>query len=719
MGKDVFDVYLGEINKAWLRGDATEHTHRPALKGLFEGLGNKITAVNEPRRIDCGAPDLLISRRERKAEQTIGYVECKDIGKNLSKEAKSEQIKKRYLVSLHNFILTDYIEFRWYLGGEIKLTARLAHEGSGGKFRASAESKQQVRDLFHAFLEQEPERITTAKELAVRIAGLARLLRDVISKTFGQEEKKGQLHGQLEAFRKVLIHDLSEEQFADMYAQTIAYGLFTARCHIEDATLYGEDKYAAFHGVDERSGEFTRKDAGYLLPKTNPFLRKMFNEIAGPNLDDRIAWLVDDLVALLQRADMGEVLRGFVKKTKRRDPVVHFYETFLAEYDAKLRKVRGVYYTPEPVVSYIVRSVDYLLKEKFGLKRGLADNSKVKIKTAEGETSVHKVLVLDPAAGTGTFLYEVIDQIYRTFRQQKGMWSGYVKEHLLARIFGFELMMAPYAICHMKLGLELAESGYDFEGDERLRVYLTNTLEEAEEMSDLPLFTQWLADEAREANDVKHELPIMVVLGNPPYSGLSANMTEGTERLLKMKLPGENGAQSYYEVDGQPLNEKKVWLQDDYVKFIRFGQKRIEQSGCGVLALITNHGYLDNPTFRGMRQSLMQTFDQMYLLNLHGNMKKKETCPDGSKDVNVFDIQQGVAIGFFVKENATRAKTEVYAGDLYGLRDNKSTWLSKYDVASTAWTPLKPVPPYYFFVERNEAAAEEYETGWRLDSIQA
>lgn len=404
MATNAFETYIDQISKAYLKGNATEHTHRPALKALIESLGKKITATNEPRREKCGAPDFKISRRLRSIDETVGYIETKDIGTNLTQEAKSEQIKKRYLTSLHNFILTDYIEFRWYVNGELRLTARLAEE-QGGKFKLSEQGTEKVSELLGMFLSQEAEKITSAKDLAVRMAGIARLMREIIEKTFSQEQETGTLHGQLQAFREVLIHDLKEEQFADMYAQTICYGLFSARCHIEDITLYGLDKYAAFHGMDDKPKELTRKNAAYLLPKTNPFLRKMFDDIAGIDLDERVAWLVDDLIALLQNSQMGLILQDFAKHAKRKDPVVHFYETFLAQYDAKLKKSRGVYYTPDEVVSYIVRSVDILLKEKFSLKRGLADDSKIK------GSDLHKLLILDPAVGTGTFLFEVIDQI--------------------------------------------------------------------------------------------------------------------------------------------------------------------------------------------------------------------------------------------------------------------------------------------------------------------
>ena len=410
------------------------------------------------------------------------------------------------------------------------------------------------------------------------------------------------------------------------------------------------------------------------------------------------------------------MLRDFAKRKGRRDPVVHFYETFLAQYDPKMRKKRGVYYTPDEVVSYIVRSVDYLLKTKFGLKRGLADESKIKVDSRPRSGSrtslrgnykeeVHRVLILDPAVGTGTFLFEVIDEIHRRFKRQKGMWSGYVREHLLPRLFGFEIQMAPYAVCHMKLGLQLAETGYDFESDERLGTYLTNTLEEAEEISK-NVFVQWLSEEARAANKVKKELPIMVVLGNPPYAGISANRGPWIDNLIK----------AYREVDGEPLGEKKVWVKNDYVKFIRFGQWRIEQTGCGILGFITDHSYLDSPTFRGMRQNLMKTFDEIYLLNLHGNKKRRETTPDGGEDENVFDITEGTVVGLFVKCPRGNGAA-VYYADLWGTRKSKYEVLSGGDLRGTDWKEIRPISPFYEFVPVNRERQWEYTQGWKITEI--
>ncbi len=698
----IFKDYLALIEQAYKAGNATEHTHRPALKDLLEAFQSDVTATNEPKRIKCGAPDYIITRKDI----PLGFVEAKDIGISLDDTENSEQLK-RYRDSLANLILTDYLEFRWYVSGELRLTARLAKPQANGKLRAETEGAQKLAELLQAFFAENIPVISSPKELAVRMAALARLIRSIISKTFAEEDDHGALHEQMEGFRKVLLHDLTAEQFGDMYAQTICYGLFAARCNSLGA-------------------HFTRTHAAYDLPKTNPFLRKLFTHIAGPELDERIVWAVDNLAELLARADIAAILQDFGRSTRQEDPVVHFYETFLGAYDQKMREARGVYYTPEPVVSYIVRSVDAILKEDFKLSAGLADASKIKLtrpkKIGKGTETIetHKVQILDPATGTGTFLYSVIGQIYQTFAGNKGMWPSYVQENLLPRLYGFELLMAPYAVAHMKLGLLLRETGYDFSSDERLRVFLTNTLEEAHELTGLPLFTQWLAEEANSANQVKKEAPVMVVLGNPPYSGHSANTGAWIAGLLRGS-DSSTGQMTgnYFEVDGGSLGERNPkWLNDDYVKFIRFAQWRIEQTGYGVLAFVTNHGYLDNPTFRGMRQSLMSSFDDIYLLDLHGNSKKKEKSPDGSKDENVFDIQQGVAIGLFVKRGKVKDKpAQVYRADLYGTRESKYAGLAENDVSTTHWQTLKPQAPFYLFIPQDEAVRAEYEQDWKITDI--
>jgi predicted helicase len=383
-----------------------------------------------------------------------------------------------------------------------------------------------------------------------------------------------------------------------------------------------------------------------------------------------------------------------------------------------MREARGVYYTPEPVVSYIVRSIDLILKRDFGLKEGLADATKIKVEKPDGpDSETHKVQILDPAAGTGTFLYYVIDLIRQSFTGKEGMWPGYVSEQLLPRLFGFELLMAPYAVAHMKLGIKLDETGYDFASDERLRLYLTNTLERAFSGDPSLPFANWIAEEANAAGSVKRDAPVMVVLGNPPYSGHSANAGEWISKLLRGEdIVSGTKTGNYFYVDGKPLGERNPkWLNDDYVKFIRFAQWRIERTGYGVLGFISNHGYLDNPTFRGMRQSLMETFDDIYIIDLHGNSKRKEKAPDGGPDNNVFDIQQGVAIGIFVKKRAGKeGLTAVRHFDVYGKRAGKYDWLLESDIENTGWTELEPRTPYYLFVPQNVSLFSEYETGWKV-----
>jgi predicted helicase len=683
---DPFSHYLSELQRNVSSGIAAEQTHRHALQDLLESLDPKILAFNDPKHIRVGAPDFTIRRKGNAMAFPVGWAETKDIGENLDDAEGSDQLE-RYL-GLPNLILTDYLEFRWYTDGKKRLTARLADK-RGRKIAPQPTGGQSVGELLSAFLTHQVPAVASARELALRMAKLAHLIRDLILRTFEVEPEHGKLHKQFQAFLETLIPDLKPPEFADMYAQTIAYGLFAARCE------------------PSRAGEkFTRESAAYLIPRTNPFLRKLFNEIAGPELSEGIRPFVDDLVALLRGADFGSILTDLGRRTAKEDPVVHFYEDFLQEYDPRMRELRGVYYTPEPVVSFIVRSVDHILKTEFKKPLGLADKD---------------VLILDPACGTGTFLYYVVRHVYQTLLEQgqKGQWNSYVSENLLKRVFGFELLMAPYAVAHLKLGLLLQELGYQFDADERLGIYLTNTLEEAAKRAQQVFaFADAITDEGIAAQRIKRDDKIMVVLGNPPYSGHSANRS--WETIDGKKVPTFIGRlmQDYYSVDGKPLGEKNPkWLQDDYVKFIRFGQWRIERTGYGILAFITNHGYLDNPTFRGMRQQLMQTFTEINVLDLHGNSKKKEKAPDGSKDENVFDIQQGVAVGFFAKPTGASGPVTVDQSDLWGLRENKYQSLSESEFQSVGWGKIEPHAPAYLFVPQSTDLLAEYEKGWKVTDI--
>ena len=681
-------AYLQTLQASLDTGAATEHTHRPALQALLEKLLPDCRIINEPRHIEAGALDFEI----RRADVPIGWIEAKDIGMNLDKIQDSEQLR-RYREALSNLILTDYLEFRYFYHGELQadLTVRLA-ELSGKKLRTLDEALPKLQTLFTRFSMAQAVTLNNPHDLAQRMAKIARLITQLTLTAYEKETSGGFLHGQLDSFRDVLLDSLKPQEFADMYAQTVCYGLFAAKC-----ALIGE--------------KLSRYNAAHSIPKTNPFLRHLFDQIAGIDMDERMAWAVEYLIDVLNRADIAAILADFGRRTRREDPVVHFYETFLAAYDPKLREVRGVYYTPEPVVSYIVRSLDSVLKSHFGLKEGLACKDKL-------ENGVHKVQILDPATGTGTFLYALFNLIYQRFifpANKKGMWPSYVQEHLLPRVHGFEFLMAPYTVAHMKLGLQLQETGYKFDADERLRLFLTNTLEEARSNTH-SLMAKWLSKEAKSANEIKSETPVMVILGNPPYSGHSANTGAWIRELIhdyKKNCPELS----------KPAQAK--WLQDDYIKFIRFAQWKISQTGYGILGFVTNHGYLDNPTFRGMRQLLIQDFDEIYILDLHGNSKKREKTPDGSADKNVFDIQQGVAIGIFIKhknkklvdsENA-HGLAKVFHAELLGNRVGKYAWLYEKELNTTKWTNLKPDAPFYLFVPQNQESHEEYNKYWSLVNI--
>jgi len=728
-------AYIKKLRELAQDEDASQELSlRPALNVLLNGLrdvfgSEDLTIVTEPLRKSFGTPDYKLKTSRG---YLIGYVEAKGLGADLEEIEKTEQIEryrdsgKRFVLTNHfQFVLFDYSSDSRTILPRVSVTLLSESDFHKGRTPKPANVEALYR-LFDRFLKEARPDISTPKELAERLAAAARHIRDLLLVAYEAEGNSGHLHNLKAAFEKTLIPDLTPEQFADMYAQTLTYGLFAAavnHCGPEPLTL---------------------DSAWRDIPKTNPFLRTLFESVTGSALEDKpYRWVIEDLVHLLNAVNLDAILEAFGRRAAQQDPIVHFYEDFLAEYDPELREQRGVYYTPEPVVSYIVHSVDHLLKEKFGCPEGLADYSKitytVKRNDKEHKEESHKVLILDPACGTGTFLYFVIDLIRRRFmeRGEAGMWQDYVREHLLPRIFGFELLMAPYAVAHLKLGMQLAgldlpeaqrkDWAYTFDAEERLGIYLTNTLEEPRprEFPLLDTLLRIISEEAKAAARVKQDLPILVVLGNPPYSGISANKGAWIDGLLKGQLPDGTGVPSYYDVDGKPLGERKLWLQDDYVKFIRWAQWRIEQTGAGILAFISNHGYLDNPTFRGMREKLLKTFSEIYLLNLHGNVKKREKVPEevqkelgiGEQDENVFDIQQGVAIGIFIKEVGKSSPASVYYHDLWGLRELKYQWLLTRDISNIEWQLLNPSSPFYFFVPRLEIERTEYETLFPITSI--
>ncbi len=702
-------AYLSEIRALYASGQTTEHSFRPALAKLFASTDVALTVINEPKHItEVGAPDFVFQR----GDVAIGWCEAKDIGKDVRKFAAndySKAQKERYKKGLPNLIYTNGLDFEFIREGEVVDFITVADLIP--TLPARTDNFPLLENRLRDFAHVTPLSITSSKRLAKIMAGKAAIIKDIMGRAlvadFKAQEQGGKptdLIGQYEAFKANLIHDITVQDFADIYAETIAYGLFAARLH------------------DETPDTFTRSEALELLPKSNPFLRDLFIYIAGPNLDERLRRVIDELCNVFCATEMEQVLRHFGKITARQDPFLHFYEVFLAEYNPAKRRGRGVWYTPEPVVNFIVRAVDDVLKTEFGLADGLADTSRITIDWDTGQDGrdgrpatirkqVHRVQILDPATGTGTFLAEVVKVVAERVKGiAPGQWSNYVEQDLIPRIHGFELLMASYAMCHMKLDMILTGLGYKPSAQPpRLGVYLTNSLEEGERVEQT-LFglSRAIAEEAKAATDIKRQTPIMCVIGNPPYSGISQN----NGKWITGKI------EDYKYVDGVHFGERKHWLQDDYVKFIRFAEHMIEKNGEGVLGFITNHGYLDNPTFRGMRWHLMQTFDRIHVLDLHGNANKKEVSPDSRPDKNVFDIKQGVAIIVAVKHRREGEKAkplaEVRHGELWGSRDAKYSTLWEGTPSAMSLAALPQKGPQYPFVPREYDVDAQYTKGFSV-----
>ncbi|MCB8964207.1 MAG: N-6 DNA methylase [Bacteroidales bacterium] len=689
------DQYIDNINQKFKAGNATEHTFRGVLEQLIESIVPTIRATNEPKRQSCGAPDYILTKKNI----PVGFIEAKDIGdtdlEGKKKTGHKEQFE-RYKASLSNLIFTDYLRFHLYHDGELITKIEIGEITDNG-IKPLTENFASFENLIRDFCTHIGQTIKSPKKLAEMMAGKARLLSEIIEKALTSDEENEEnssLKDQMIAFKQILIHDITPKGFADVYAQTIAYGMFAARLH------------------DTSLNDFSRQEAAELIPKSNPFLRKLFGYISGPDIDDRIKWIVDSLADIFLATNVEEILKNYGKSTKMEDPIIHFYETFLSEYDPKLRKARGVWYTPQPVVDFIVRAVDDILKTEFDLPQGLADTSKTTIKVdMQGKKvnqEVHKVQILDPATGTGTFLAEVVKHIHKKFAGQQGIWSNYVETNLLPRLNGFELLMASYAMAHLKLDLLLKETGYKPTKDQRFKVFLTNSLEEYHPDTGT-LWANWLSTEANEANRIKKDTPVMCIIGNPPYSGISSNNGEWISNLIE----------DYKYVDGVHFNERKHWLNDDYVKFLRYGQHFIEKNGSGVLAYINPHGFLDNPTFRGMRWHLLKTYDKIYTIDLHGNSKKKEIAPDGTADVNVFDIMQGVSINIFIKTGQKKPKElgKVFHYELLGNREMKYEFLIENSLNSTEFNEIDIEKPNFFFVPKDTESLSDYENGFLISEL--
>ncbi len=711
MSKIDVAAFFQEIEGVKATGQATEHSYRQALQGLLQSINPNLTVVNEPRQIECGQPDFVIMR----GDVPVGYLEAKDLKLDIRpKKGANKNQQERYRDALANLIYTNGTDWDFYrhdVDGKSIRIASVKIADYLGDFGMEPDRMQfaALENRLYDFVSEEHQgqTIKSSTRLAKIMAGKARLIRDALAQLLIlDEDESTELGGQYKAFKKALIHDVTKAGFADIYAETIVYGMFAARYH------------------DPTPENFSRQEALELLPKSNPFLRKLFSFIATNDLDADVSWIIDELARVFQATRVDNIMGRWSDANDKRDPFLHFYETFLAEYNPDKRKARGVWYTPEAVVNFIVRAVDDVLKEEFGLPLGLADTSKISVEVDTGQTKevtrkgvktrvpkmekreLHRVQILDPATGTGTFLAEVVKQITPRIKAvNEGGWSKYVERDLLPRLHGFELLMASYAMCHMKLDMMLTETGYKptSETPPRLSVYLTNSLEEGERIeADLFPMTRWLSDEAAGASEIKRDKPIMCIIGNPPYSGISQNMGAFAQSLIE----------PYKYIDGVHFKERKHWLHDDYVKFIALSEKMIQENGEGVLAFITNHGYLDNPTFRGMRWHLLQTFDRVDVIDLHGSAKK-QVAPDGKNDQNVFDIQQGVAI-ILARKMRGNVKSEkeasVFFSEYWGSRKEKSSQLEEDSIGSNHIS-VNPQAPFFLFTPHLDDTANDY-FGW-------
>lgn len=694
----IIHQYLAEIKAKFRTGQALEHAYRPAFERLMESFPDT-RAINDPKRSEFGAPDFVF-RKKSSPRIVQGYAETKDLDVNLDKIEKTNQMDRYRGYS--NLILTNYLEFRFFRNGEKYRTISIGKLKDGKLITAAEEGENLLREL-EAFLTQTPEAITSGLRLAQIMGGRARRLRDnIIEYLKNDSDKNRELLRIYDMMKELLVHDLQLEKFADMYAQTLVYGLFVARYN------------------DPTAESFTRSEARDLVPKSNPFLLQFFDHIVGPNFDTRLAYIVDELCEIFSVSNVQEIVHKHLRVQEdsidERDPIIHFYEDFLQAYDPNERKKIGAYYTPVPVVRYIIRQVDRILKEDFGIAKGIASDEMITQTVATQpyrrpgdrkdrtttEDSVPRVQILDPAVGTATFLNETIKFIYQGFKGQEGRWSSYVNGNLIKRLFGFELMMAPYTIAHMKLGMTLKETGVE-ELSDRLGVYLTNTLEEGSpiQLSFNFGLAEAVSEESRLAAQVKSEHPVMVVMGNPPYSVSSTNKSAWIQNLI-----------ADYKIG---LNERKINLDDDYIKFIRFAEHLIEKNGSGIVGMITNNSYLDGVTHRQMRKHLLETFDKIYVIDLHGSAMKKEVSPDGSKDVNVFDIMQGVSILLMEKTKNKQAEScDVYHAELFGTREHK---FSKLNDESLGYSRIIPVHPYYFFVPKDLSLSVEYDTGISIRNL--
>jgi predicted helicase len=687
---DNYQIYFKEVQHQYKTKDTTEHSFRTQLENFLKDLDQKCSPLHESKHDKIfGAPDYKIFFNGVK----VGYIETKDLGVNLDEILKTDQIKK-YSDSISNLILTNYCRFILLRNGEnvLDITLFTLSDLNNNKFKISSERIAESAKLFDTFLTYRSLSITTSEALARELSKKAILVKDIAKEQLEEDrirQKNNDTYTSILDFYQgleELIHDISDDDCADAYAQTITYGLFLAKIQCQ--------------------GQIKREFVDQCLPKNIPIIRRIFRDISGSSLPSNLTWIFDEILEVLNASDIQTILDEMDKRGKKdRDPFSHFYEDFLRLYDPAKRERRGVYYTPRPVVNYIVKSVEWVIRNNFGKQLGFADND---------------VTILDPATGTGTFLWLVYLRTLGELKEKGfgGLIESKTKNQILKNFFGLEILITPYIIAHLKLAMVLKKWHYELGEGERVQVYLTNSLDQGEDHGLIP-FMKEINEERRVAHELVMKKPILAIIGNPPYSGHSANKGKWIDDLLKSGYTRADGSkdEGYYRVDGAPLGEKNPkYLQDDYVKFIRFAQWKIDKSGKGVVGFITNHSYLDNPTFRGMRQSLLASFERIYILNLHGSTKKKEKTPDGGKDENVFDIQQGTAILILVKNPEIKDR-RIYYADLFGERDEKYQWLDRNSLFTTEWKSLNPKSPFHLLIPFENEYEVEYQSFWKITDI--
>ncbi len=694
----LFQDYIKELQSTPI-DRITEHSKRTALENLLNGVASELTSkvsiLHEPKREGkFGSPDFKITN----SENIIGYIENKKIDENLDKILKSDQIKKYKCLS-ENIIITNYIEWIWIKDGEVNKRQNLCFlsDIENKKFKLNANNVEEVKQILKNFFQQPPIGIAESKKLAEALAVRGKHLKEFVLDELKIQEKRettGRLYGLYETFRDFVFDKLTLSEFSDAFSQMLIYGLFLAKLNADtkDINLYNAKQFIPV--------------SNKLIKELVEFLNELDNEEYR-----QTKWIVEEVLTIMNNLQLSEINKSlsFKKQQKDKDnltikdPYVYFYEDFLAAYDYDLRKSKGVYYTPPPVVNFIIRGINDILLSVFGIKKGFADKD--------------KVTVLDFATGTGTFLLEVLRQIIESLPSDSGKKHDLISEHILKNLYGFEYMIAPYTIAHLKLSQFLKDEGYEMQGNDKFQIYLTNTLVPMDKQQKIPMLPA-LSKEISDAQNVKNA-PIFVITGNPPYSKKSKNTGNWITQLLKghdTEAKHSNSPQpNYYMVDGKALGETQNWLRDDYVKFIRFAQWKMHEIENGVIGIITNHTFLDSITFRGMRQSLLNSFDQLYFLDLHGSAKREENVPAEMKNENVFDIEQGVCISFLIKKKGLEKK--IFHADMWGSRVEKYLQCIDNSIDTINWEEIKPKSPYYFFIPRTNGKMENYRKWWSVSEI--